>query len=226
MTAPGPRAGSRPIGVLVADDQELVRAGFRLLLERVPDIDVVGEAEDGLQAVALVHQRRPDVAVLDIRMPGLDGLSATRQVIRDLPGTRVITLTTFDSDDYLRDALVAGASGFLLKSSPPERLVTAIRTVAAGDALLDPAVTRRVIEGFTRLPSLPDVAPELVRLTDRELDVLRQVARGLSNVEIGRELFITEATVKTHVARLLAKLGLRDRVQAVVYAYDHGVVGR
>jgi DNA-binding NarL/FixJ family response regulator len=214
------------ISVVVADDQELVRAGFRLLLERVPDIDVVGEAEDGLQAVALVHRRRPDVALLDIRMPGLDGLSATRQVIRDLPATRVIILTTFDSDDYLRDALVAGASGFLLKSSPPERLVTAIRTVAAGDALLDPAVTRRVIEGFTRLPSLPDVAPELVRLTDRELDVLRQVARGLSNVEIGRELFITEATVKTHVARLLAKLGLRDRVQAVVYAYDHGVVGR
>jgi DNA-binding NarL/FixJ family response regulator len=214
------------IRIVVADDQELVRAGFRLLLERVPDIDVVGEAEDGLQAVALVHLRRPDVALLDIRMPGLDGLSATRQVIRDLPGTRVIILTTFDSDDYLRDALVAGASGFLLKSSPPERLVTAIRTVAAGDALLDPAVTRRVIEGFTRLPSVPDVAPELVRLTDRELDVLRQVARGLSNVEIGRELFITEATVKTHVARLLAKLGLRDRVQAVVYAYDHGVVGR
>jgi DNA-binding NarL/FixJ family response regulator len=214
------------ISVVVADDQELVRAGFRLLLERVPDIDVVGEAEDGMQAVALVHQRRPDVALLDIRMPGLDGLSATRQVIHDLPGTRVIILTTFDSDDYLRDALVAGASGFLLKSSPPERLVMAIRTVAAGDALLDPAVTRRVIEGFTRLPTLADAGPDLLRLTDRELDVLRQVARGLSNVEIGQELFITEATVKTHVARLLAKLGLRDRVQAVVYAYDHGVVGR
>jgi DNA-binding NarL/FixJ family response regulator len=197
-----------------------------LLLERVPDIEVVGEAEDGVQAIALVQQHRPDVALLDIRMPRLDGLSVARQVVDDVPETRVIMLTTFDSDDYLHDALDAGASGFLLKSSPPERLITAIRTVAAGDALLDPAVTRRVIEGFTRQTAVPDAGPELQRLTERELDVLRQVARGLSNVEIARELFITEATVKTHVARLLAKLGLRDRVQAVVYAYDHGVVGR
>jgi DNA-binding NarL/FixJ family response regulator len=214
------------ISVVVADDQELVRAGFSLLLERVPDIEVVGEAEDGVQAVALVQQHRPDVALLDIRMPLLDGLSVARQVVDDVPETHVIMLTTFDSDDYLHDALDAGASGFLLKSSPPERLITAIRTVAAGDALLDPAVTRRVIEGFTRPSPVPDTGPELRRLTERELDVLRQVARGLSNVEIARELFITEATVKTHVARLLAKLGLRDRVQAVVYAYDHGVVGR
>jgi DNA-binding NarL/FixJ family response regulator len=214
------------ISVVVADDQELVRAGFSLLLERVPDIEVVGEAEDGVQAIALVQQHRPDVALLDIRMPRLDGLSVARQVVDDVPETRVIILTTFDSDDYLHDALDAGASGFLLKSSPPERLITAIRTVAAGDALLDPAVTRRVIEGFTRQTAVPDAGPELQRLTERELDVLRQVARGLSNAEIARELFITEATVKTHVARLLAKLGLRDRVQAVVYAYDHGVVGR
>jgi DNA-binding NarL/FixJ family response regulator len=214
------------ISVVVADDQELVRAGFSLLLERVPDIEVVGEAEDGVQAVALVQQHRPDVALLDIRMPRLDGLSATRQIVDDVPDAKVIILTTFDSDDYLHDALDAGASGFLLKSSPPERLITAIRTVAAGDALLDPAVTRRVIEGFTRPSAVHTPGPELRRLTERELDVLRQVARGLSNVEIARELFITEATVKTHVARLLAKLGLRDRVQAVVYAYDHGVVGR
>jgi DNA-binding NarL/FixJ family response regulator len=214
------------ISVVVADDQELVRAGFSLLLERVPDIEVVGEAEDGVQAIALVQQHRPDVALLDIRMPRLDGLSVARQGVDDVPETRVIMLTTFDSDDYLHDALDAGASGFLLKSSPPERLITAIRIVAAGDALLDPAVTRRVIEGFTRPSAVPDAGPELQRLTERELDVLRQVARGLSNVEIARELFITEATVKTHVARLLAKLGLRDRVQAVVYAYDHGVVGR
>lgn len=214
------------IRVVVADDQEMVRAGFRLLLERVEDVDVVAEAEDGEQAVARVREHRPDVALLDIRMPRLDGLSAARQVVDDVPETKVIILTTFDSDDYVHDALHAGASGFLLKSSPPERLVTAIRTVAAGEALLDPAVTRRVIEGFTRQPLPVGPGTELERLTERELDVLRQVARGLSNIEIAGELFITEATVKTHVARLLAKLGLRDRVQAVVYAYENGVVGR
>lgn len=214
------------IRVVVADDQEMVRAGFRLLLERVEDVDVVAEADDGEQAVARVREHRPDVALLDIRMPRLDGLSAARQVVDDVPETKVIILTTFDSDDYVHDALHAGASGFLLKSSPPERLVTAIRTVAAGEALLDPAVTRRVIEGFTRQPLPVGPGTELERLTERELDVLRQVARGLSNIEIAGELFITEATVKTHVARLLAKLGLRDRVQAVVYAYENGVVGR
>jgi DNA-binding NarL/FixJ family response regulator len=186
----------------------------------------VAEAEDGEQAVALVRRHRPDVVLLDIRMPRLDGLSATRQIVEEVPRSKVIILTTFDTDDYVRDALHAGASGFLLKSSPPERLVTAIRTVAAGEALLDPAVTRRVIEGFTRQAVPGGSGPELQRLTDRELDVLRQVARGLSNGEIAGELFITEATVKTHVARLLAKLGLRDRVQAVVYAYENGVVGR
>lgn len=213
------------IRVVVADDQELVRAGFRLLLERVADIDVVAEAEDGERAVALVREHRPDVALLDIRMPRLDGLSAARRVLTDVPETKVVILTTFDTDDYVREALQAGASGFLLKSSPPERLVTAIRTVAAGDALLDPAVTRRVIEGFTSRAT-PDAGPELALLTDRELDVLRQVARGLSNTEIAAELYITEATVKTHVARMLAKLQLRDRVQAVVYSYENGVVGR
>jgi DNA-binding NarL/FixJ family response regulator len=214
------------IRVIVADDQELVRAGFRLLLERVADIEVVAEAEDGERALALVREHEPDVALLDIRMPRLDGLSAARRVLSDVPQTKVVILTTFDTDDYVREALQAGASGFLLKSSPPERLVTAIRTVAAGDALLDPAVTRRVIEGFTLRSTALDAGPELAQLTDRELDVLRQVARGLSNAEIAAELFITEATVKTHVARMLAKLQLRDRVQAVVYAYDHGVVGR
>jgi DNA-binding NarL/FixJ family response regulator len=214
------------IRVIVADDQELVRAGFRLLLERVADIEVVAEAEDGERALALVREHEPDVALLDIRMPRLDGLSAARRVLSDVPQTKVVILTTFDTDDYVREALQAGASGFLLKSSPPERLVTAIRTVAAGDALLDPAVTRRVIEGFTLRSTVLDAGPELAQLTDRELDVLRQVARGLSNAEIAAELFITEATVKTHVARMLAKLQLRDRVQAVVYAYDHGVVGR
>jgi DNA-binding NarL/FixJ family response regulator len=215
------------IGVVVADDQELVRAGFRLLLERVPDIEVVAEVEDGTRAVAEVRRSRPDVVLMDIRMPNLDGLAATRQIVESVPVSKVIILTTFDVDDYVYDALRAGASGFLLKSSPPERLVTAIRTVAAGEALLDPAVTRRVIEGFTRQPAAAGPpGPEYSRLTDREVEVMRQVAGGLSNAEIAARLVITEATVKTHVARMLAKLQLRDRVQVVVYAYEHGVVTR
>jgi DNA-binding NarL/FixJ family response regulator len=214
------------IRVVVADDQELVRAGFRLLLERVQGIDVVGEADDGASAVTQVRQLRPDVVLMDIRMPHLDGLSATRKITELSPDTKVIILTTFDVDDYVYDALRAGASGFLLKSSPPERLVNAIQTVAAGDALLDPAVTRRVIEEFNRHPVPPKtLRPELGRLTERELEVLRQIARGLSNAEIAAELVVADATVKTHVARLLAKLQLRDRVQAVVYAYENGLVG-
>jgi DNA-binding NarL/FixJ family response regulator len=212
------------IRVVVADDQEMVRAGFRLLLERVDDIEVVAEAEDGAQAVAEVARLRPDIVLMDIRMPGLDGLAATEQVLAQTPGTRVIVLTTFDVDEYVFSALRIGASGFLLKSSPAERLVHAIRLVADGDAMLDPAVTSRVIEKFAS-QHVPEAAstPELERLTERELEVLTQVAKGLSNAEVAAALFITEATVKTHVARLLAKLGLRDRVQAVVYAYAHGV---
>jgi DNA-binding NarL/FixJ family response regulator len=212
------------IRVVVADDQEMVRAGFRLLLERVDDIEVVAEAEDGAQAVAEVARLRPDIVLMDIRMPGLDGLAATEQVLAQTPGTRVIVLTTFDVDEYVFSALRIGASGFLLKSSPAERLVGAIRLVADGDAMLDPAVTSRVIEKFAS-QHVPEAAstPELERLTERELEVLTQVAKGLSNAEVAAALFITEATVKTHVARLLAKLGLRDRVQAVVYAYAHGV---
>jgi DNA-binding NarL/FixJ family response regulator len=212
------------IRVVVADDQEMVRAGFRLLLERVEDIEVVAEAEDGAQAVELVARLRPDVVLMDIRMPGLDGLAATEQVLDRTPGTKVVVLTTFDVDEYVFSALRIGASGFLLKSSPAERLVRAIRLVAEGDAMLDPAVTQRVIERFgaQRLPD-PVPTPELGRLTRRELEVLVEVARGLSNAEVAQSLFISEATVKTHVARLLAKLGLRDRVQAVVYAYTHGV---
>lgn len=213
------------IRVVVADDQEMVRAGFRLLLEQVPDIEVVAEVEDGAQAVAEVRRNAPDIVLMDIRMPHLDGLSATRRILAMGTPTRVIVLTTFDVDDYVYGALRAGASGFLLKSSPPERLVSAIRTVAAGEALLDPAVTGRVIEEFTRQPQAPrDTAPELDRLTERELEVLREVARGLSNAEVAETLFIAEATVKTHVARMLAKLQLRDRVQAVVFAYENGLI--
>ncbi|HEY3530567.1 MAG TPA: response regulator transcription factor [Nocardioides sp.] len=211
------------IRVLVADDQAMVRAGFRLLLDGHDDLTVVAEAENGREAVDLSVGRRPDVVLMDIRMPQLDGLAATRAVLERTPGTRVIVLTTFDVDEYVYEALRAGASGFLLKSAPPETLVHAIRTVAAGDGLLDPAVTRRVIEHFARQPQVRP-APELARLTEREHEVLTYVARGLSNAEIAAELVISEATVKTHVARLLAKLQLRDRVQAVVYAYEHGVV--
>jgi DNA-binding NarL/FixJ family response regulator len=214
---------AHPTRVLVADDQAMVRAGFRLLLEGTEDIEVVAEAEDGRRAVALAAARRPDIALMDIQMPQLDGLAATREISRRTPEVRVIVLTTFDVDEYVYGALSAGASGFLLKSSPPETLVRAIRTVAAGDGLLDSAVTRRVIEQFVRRP--PVVAgPELDRLTDREHEVLLLVARGLSNAEIAAQLVVSEATVKTHVARMLAKLQLRDRVQAVVFAYEHGVV--
>lgn len=215
------------IGVLVVDDQEMVRAGFRLLLERVDDIEVVGEADDGVSALRLAATSEPDVVLMDIQMPHLDGLTATRELLERSPGAKVIVLTTFDVDDYVYRALHAGASGFLLKSSPPETLVQAIRTVAAGEALLDPAVTRRVIERFCRRP-LPDRTPpaDLARLTGREREVLAEIARGLSNAEIAARLFITEGTVKTHIARVLAKLQLRDRVQAVVYAYEHGLVAR
>jgi DNA-binding NarL/FixJ family response regulator len=213
------------ISVLLADDQAMVRAGFRLILSAEPDITVAGEAADGVQAVAAARRLRPDVTLMDVRMPHLDGIAATRQLLENgLAPTRVVVLTTFDVDSHVYDALRAGASGFLLKNAPPEDLVQAIRVVAAGAALLDPAVTRRVIEEFARNPATGPRPPEVNRLTDRELEVLHLVARGLSNAEIAATLVVSEATVKTHVARMLDKLRLRDRVQAVVYAYEHGLV--
>jgi DNA-binding NarL/FixJ family response regulator len=213
------------ISVLLADDQAMVRAGFRLILSAETDLAVAGEAADGVQAVAAARRLRPDVMLMDVRMPRLDGIGATRELLKDgQTATRVLVLTTFDIDSYVYDALRAGASGFLLKNAPPEDLVQAIRVVAAGAALLDPAVTRRVIEEFARNPAPGPRPKELNLLTERELEVLHQVARGLSNAEIAAALVVSEATVKTHVARLLNKLRLRDRVQAVVYAYEHGVV--
>jgi DNA-binding NarL/FixJ family response regulator len=213
--------------VLLADDEAMVRAGFRMILEVEPDMEVVGEAEHGEEAVTLAARTRPDVVVMDIRMPRLDGIAATRRLLAegDSP-PRVVIVTTFDDDESLYDALRAGASGFLLKNAPPEQLVEAIRTVAAGDSLLSPSVTRRVIEEFARRsPSSPGPAPAaLEELTEREVEVLRLVARGLSNAEIADLLVITPGTAKTHVGRILMKLGLRDRVQAVVLAYETGVV--
>ena len=212
------------IRVLIADDQSLVRAGFRLVLENHPDIEVVGEAANGNQAVHAVGRLQPDVVLMDIRMPELDGIAATRQ-ITDLHPARVLVLTTYDLDEYVYDALQAGASGFLLKDSPPEQLVTAIRVVAGGEALLAPSVTSRLIEQFARnRPGGQAPAPGLDELTARELEVFRLLARGLSNAEIAAQLVVGETTVKTHVARLLGKLGLRDRVQAVVLAYESGLV--
>jgi DNA-binding NarL/FixJ family response regulator len=213
------------IRVLLADDQDMVRAGFRLILSTERDIEVVGEATDGEEAVAAARRLQPDVVLMDIRMPRLDGISATRRLLTGSPFlTRVVVLTTFDVDSYVYDALRAGASGFLLKNAPPEDLVHAIRVVADGAALLDPAVTRRVIEEFARTPAPQAPPPDVKRLTERELEVLHLLARGLSNAEIASSLFVSEATVKTHVARLLDKLGLRDRVQAVVFAYERGLI--
>jgi DNA-binding NarL/FixJ family response regulator len=212
------------IRVLVADDQAMIRAGFRRLLADEPDIDVVAEAENGLEAVEKAARFDPAVVLMDIRMPQLDGIEATRRILAATPGARVLILTTFDLDEYVYEALRAGASGFVLKDDPPEQLLAAIRTVAAGDALLSPAVTRRVIERFARLP---DPAPrrELDELTSREREIFRLIANGLSNAEIGRELFISETTVKTHVTHVFQKLGVRDRVQAVVLAYQTGLAG-
>jgi DNA-binding NarL/FixJ family response regulator len=213
------------IRVLIADDQAMVRAGLRLILSSETDVEVVGEAADGVDAVAAARRLRPDVTLMDVRMPRLDGIAATRQLLHSEPTpTRVVVLTTFDEDAHVFEALRAGASGFLLKNAPPEDLVQAIRVVAAGDALLDPAVTRRVIEEFSRTPTHAARPAEVGRLTERELEVLHLVARSLSNAEIAATLVISEATVKTHVARVLDKLALRDRVQAVVYAYEHGLI--
>jgi DNA-binding NarL/FixJ family response regulator len=211
------------IRVLLADDQAMVRKGFRMILESEADIDVAGEAEDGEQAVFEAKRLRPDIVLMDVRMPKLDGIEATRRV-RDATDARMLVLTTFDLDEYVYGALRAGASGFLLKDAPPEQLVDAIRVVAAGDALLAPSVTRRVIEEFARRPSHRPPPQSLAELTPRELDVLQLVARGLSNAEIAAELVVSDTTVKTHVAHLLRKLGLRDRIQAVVLAYESGIV--
>jgi DNA-binding NarL/FixJ family response regulator len=210
------------IRVLVADDQSMVRAGFRMLLAEQPDIEVVAEASNGREAVEMAARLRPTVVLMDIRMPELDGLQATRRILAADETARVLILTTFDLDEYVYEALRAGASGFVLKDDPPEQLLDAIRVVARGDALLSPSITRRVINEFTRVPHH---APpkEVEELTERELDVFRLIARGLSNAEIGRELYISDTTVKTHITHILQKLDLRDRVQAVVLAYETGL---
>jgi DNA-binding NarL/FixJ family response regulator len=210
------------IRVLVADDQSMVRAGFRMLLAREPDIDVVAEASNGLEAVHQAARFDPAVVLMDIRMPELDGLEATRRILAAGERSRVLILTTFDLDEYVFEALAAGASGFVLKDDPPEQLIAAIRTVAAGDALLSPAVTRRVIRQFVRTPR-PEPPAAVGELTSRELEVLRLITLGRSNAEIAGELFISEGTVKTHVTHVLQKLGLRDRVQAVVLAFRTGL---
>jgi RNA polymerase sigma factor (sigma-70 family) len=214
------------VRVLIADDQTLVRAGFRRILEADAEIEVVGEAADGLEAVEAARALAPDVVLMDIRMPRLDGLEATRQLAgegKDSP--RVLVLTTFGLEEYVYDALRAGASGFLLKDVPPEQLLAGVHVVASGDALLDPAITRSVIEDFAAKPAVRrELAAKLDELTPREREVFSLVARGLSNAEIARELVVSEGTVKSHVAHLLLKLGLRDRVQSVIYAYESGVV--
>jgi len=215
------------IRVLIVDDQSLVRAGFRMILESEEDVEVVGEAADGLEALAAVAELEPDVILMDVRMPNVDGLEATRRLLEGkAEGPRVLILTTFDLDEYVYEALRVGASGFLLKDTPPEQLVEAIHVVSNGDALLSPVITRRVIEEFVRRPpeSVRKPPPELEELTARELEMLRYVARGLSNAEIAKEAYVSETTVKTHIAHILMKLRLRDRVQAVVFAYENGVV--
>jgi DNA-binding NarL/FixJ family response regulator len=209
------------IRVLVADDQSMVRAGFRMLLAQEADIEVVAEASNGLDAVREAARVHPTVVLMDIRMPVLDGLEATRRILAADQVARILILTTFDLDEYVYQALKAGASGFVLKDDPPEQLIAAIRTVAAGDALLSPTVTRRVIKQFTRLPR-PTPPTELANLTTREHEVFRLIARGLSNAEIGRQLYIGETTVKTHITHILQKLQLRDRVQLIVLAYQTG----
>jgi DNA-binding NarL/FixJ family response regulator len=213
------------ISVVIADDQALVRGGFRMILDAQPDIDVAGEAEDGKEALERIRELRPDVVLMDVRMPVIDGIEATRRLVAEGLGTRVLVLTTFDENEVVYDAMKAGASGFLLKSAPPARLVDAVRTVAAGDALLAPSVTRRLVEDFLRRPPPGQERPAAMdELTERELEVLRLIARGLANAEIAAALVVSEATVKTHVNRVLSKLGLRDRVQAVVLAYESGLV--
>jgi DNA-binding NarL/FixJ family response regulator len=212
------------IRVLIADDQALMRGGFRMILDAQDDIEVVGEAIDGRDAVEQYRRSSPDVVVMDVRMPAMDGIEATRRLTAAEPPARVLILTTFDLDEYVYEALRAGASGFLLKDRPPEELVAAVRVVAAGEALIAPSVTRRLIEEFARRPAVPRQPEGLADLTDRERDVLALMARGRSNAEIAGDLFVAETTVKTHVGHVLAKLGLRDRAQAVVVAYESGLV--
>jgi DNA-binding NarL/FixJ family response regulator len=218
---------SRATTVVIADDQELLRAGFRIIIDAEPDLRVIGEAGDGWAAIDVVRRRRPDVVLMDIRMPGLDGLRATETILGDPdPRPAVVMLTTFDVQRYVYEALRLGASGFLLKDAPADRLLDAIRVAAAGEALLAPAITRRLVERFTAAARPADAAqsPRLSELTARELEVLRLIARGRSNAEIATELVLGENTIKTHVSRVFAKLGLRDRAQAVVVAYETGLV--
>jgi DNA-binding NarL/FixJ family response regulator len=213
-----------PIRVLLADDQDLIRAGFRMILDSEPGIEVVGEAVDGAQAIEAALDLRPDVVCMDVQMPGTDGLVATREIVASGVNTRVLVLTTFNSDDYLFQALAAGASGFLLKTASPEALVDAVKVLAQGDALLAPEVTRRVIERFVGTPAPPRTDTDVADLTGRERDVLALLAYGWSNAEIATSLHLGEATVKTHVSHILLKLGVRDRIRLVVWAYEHGVV--
>ena len=220
--------GAAPIRVLIADDQQLLRAGFRVILESEPGIDVVGEAADGVAGLDAVRTTRPDVVLMDIRMPELDGLSATERLTAMPDPPRVVILTTFDQNEYVVRALRAGAYGFLLKDAPATRLVAAVRAAAQGDALIEPSITRRLVERFvaTQDVEAAGLPARVSGLTERELEVLRLVARGLSNAEIAADIVVAESTVKTHVARILAKLGVRDRVQAVVAAYECGFVAR
>jgi DNA-binding NarL/FixJ family response regulator len=213
------------ISVLIADDQALVRAGFRMILETDKNLRVVADADDGAEAVEACRRTRPDIVLMDIRMPVMDGLEATRRIVAAKDPPRVLMLTTFDHDEYVFDALVAGASGFLLKDVAPEQLLAGIRVIAHGDSLLSPSVTRRLIETFVRdHPRTPQPPPGLEELTARELEIFGLIARGLSNAEIAEQLVVSSTTIKTHVARILIKLGLRDRVQAVVLAYETGVI--
>jgi DNA-binding NarL/FixJ family response regulator len=214
------------IRVVIADDQQLVRTGFRMILDGEPDVDVVGEAVNGLEAVSLARELQPEVVLMDIRMPELDGLAATEQILRQPDPPTIVVLTTFDQNEYIYRALRAGAAGFLLKDAPSSRLIAAVRAAATGDSLIEPSITQRLVERFAEPVAHPGIPPELGRLTERELDVLRLITRGLSNAEIAAEMVVAETTVKTHVARILTKLGVRDRVQAVVVAYETGFVGR
>jgi DNA-binding NarL/FixJ family response regulator len=221
------RSTDKPITVVVVDDEALVRGGFRAILDHQADITVVGEAASGTEAVRVCQEQAPDVVLMDLRMPGMDGMAATRQLVGvDGPSrVRVLILTTFDLDEHIYAALSAGASGFLTKDTPPERLADAVRSIASGDTLLSPSVTRRLVETYTRLPPPGTSTPErLSALTPRELDVLREIARGDTNAQIAGRLFLSEATIKTHVTRILSKLGLPDRVHAVVLAYECGLI--